>query len=459
MKVVDFSIQILCVVSSLMIGQICRAQSETMKQFAHTEATSNVPGFGGFAFELIDIPYLLIPMNELAGLGVYDSFVDWLDQRQKNGGLLLDMRADLPEYIRKIIVVERNGKKYLRFFSSPYDTKYRQQLKDFLMSQSISFEEKNDLKGYSTSSRSLIVIDPETNLSFSVKPSTNRIAIKNSLGDRGFPALFASLARLLSDYLERLGRSMSTAKIAPESAVMGFLPAFSRSGKLLIDSSYSIRLMEEVSKGSEYTYSLFSLTNLKQRADLALKSGYTDSSAFLKDVSRILGAAIVEINLVAGLFYTSAHGQNARLNFDEFHKLKGTITFLDFIDVKYFQPIVSHRTDQAWTEKLYTHLSNINGEDRGIVTTEQVSQKSFGIFGIHSDEFKEGVNSKLEQLFGPKVAKQLWDSGAIRMNTGQEISYDFSKADFLNHTLKIRTHARPISCKKAVSNALSPGSL
>ncbi len=128
--------------------------------------------------ELVKMPHLEIPF-EFVGIG----FAERLDP-----------------LIRKSIVLEKAGQKYVRWILNPEDTKWGQIVIDhFAKENGITLEKKFYFNGYQTASRSYIVEDPVSGAQFSAKSSTDKTG--GYWSDKKQPMGEAIDSRIMSDFL------------------------------------------------------------------------------------------------------------------------------------------------------------------------------------------------------------------------------------------------------------------
>ncbi|MES2855135.1 MAG: hypothetical protein V4692_04695 [Bdellovibrionota bacterium] len=293
---------------------------------------------GEFDISFRDIPHIEFRADnpELKRVG---SYMDWIRGAHLGPNLfVVDFASYLPKYIRDSLLFEKNGEKWVRWPLSPFDTEFNLILERYLIDQKVPYERGSYFQGRSTSSRSILLKDPVTGGEFSFKTATNATVHGNhSFQYRPYPVRWGHINRRLSDYYYQMRSKLKYLDIAWEAAFLGLPPVMNSDGKL-VDSSMTVRLMENVSKDKRYHMSGFVFNDPKEIARLARKAGVTPKK-FVDQASMALGRGIAELNLVLGFVFTSAHLQNVRFEMDKHHRLTGRIILLDLSDGRPIQAI------------------------------------------------------------------------------------------------------------------------
>jgi len=328
--------------------------------------------------------HLLIPLDH-PNLYSVDTNAAWRTSDKGPNGVVLDFASYLPKHIRDLLVIERDGKRFLRFFISPGDTKYHLDVENYLNSIEVPFERESLLMAQRSASRSMIVTDPDSGKSFSLKVATNeRIGFHTN---DPVPMYWAHLNRRVSDYYYAMREHFKYLDIAWEAATVGF-PA--------IDLGYQIRLMEAPSEGKEYHGSLFVLQDKTEVKRLAGLAGM-DEDAFMRKIVYAQGRAYVEMSAILGFFMTSAHEQNARFVLDSHFRPLDRAVILDLTDGRFISPIVVANGAQDLLKEW---------EDFGATSTNPILKDEFkvanffykGFEGPYQDTYAEAIADGLKEL-------------------------------------------------------------
>jgi hypothetical protein len=132
----------------------------------------------------------------------------------------------------------------------------------------------------------------------------------------------------MSDYYQKLSPILTNLKFALEPLSIG-LPNNPHDGHTL-DLSFNVRSMDELENGL-FHVSGFVFESLRGQERIAKLSGVSVDE-LMSRLAYCYGRAIAELNMVAGFFFTSTHGQNIRFEFDQNWKPTCQIVLPDLTD-------------------------------------------------------------------------------------------------------------------------------
>ena len=299
-----------------------------MDEFLALEAINSYAS-RSIEWERFTIEHIEFPVGNTE-LYLFDDYPTWLMDGYGKGphGFYFNTATYLPTEFRSLILFKQGGQLFTRFFIHPEDAVYGNLVKAYLTGRGIPYQSKREYKAQRTASRSMIIFDHVSGHQISYRPSTS-----GTLKDRRSrpnPIHWAHLSRGLSDYFMEQSHRLKVLKIAPEAGAYGF-PTTTIDGKFFGDITAQLRLMDEVSSGDKRQFSGFILKNKEQLARIAKRADMSVRE-FKRVVYNLIGQAQVELSLILGFHYTSAHGQNFRVELTKDGKLTGRIVLLDLTD-------------------------------------------------------------------------------------------------------------------------------
>jgi hypothetical protein len=280
--------------------------------WSQIEASFNEPQFKPYNPQRRKIPHLEIDLPEAVAMAQFSRDVD--------------------PSIRSALLLEGSGKRTLRWPLHPFDQKYHILLKERLTEAGYKWREVTHFEGHLTSSRSLLLRDPESGAVFSFKTSTDRTPQgSGGLEDRPLPTRWARLAFELSEQLAINETELTTLRYLPEVGHLSFEPGATRRGDFL-DMSGLVRALPPMAKAqANHLVTGFALQSAEFRKALSSKSGLAIAE-LMESLIRSYGRALAELNAKAGLLMTSAHGQNIRFEFDREWRPTGRVYLADLTD-------------------------------------------------------------------------------------------------------------------------------
>ncbi len=258
-----------------------------------------------------------------------------------------------PEYVKHLIF-EKDGKKYVRWILNPEDTKWSRQVVKYFRTKGVTLKRKYYFTGYQTASRSYIVEDPNHEIQFSVKSSTNRTG--GNWSDKKQPVGEAVDSRLNADFLADLQK-----KLAFKNIIILDEPAiFTISG---LDQAVVIRDLGPLNnRRSEMIYVPgFSLLHENTGTVIAAKNGSKHPRLFWHDnYVKPVGRALGELAARTGMQFDSPHSQNFLVELTKDFKPTGRIVLRDLADLYVYSDVVAaiHSNPEKYFRK-YTQKDNI----------------------------------------------------------------------------------------------------
>jgi hypothetical protein len=234
-----------------------------------------------------------------------------------------DVSSTTPEEIKNAFFFEKDGKKYVRWLIQPEDTKWFKEVEKFITTKTgkapVAQEHFN---GYLTASRSVLVVDPETGYSFSLKASTNQTG--GAWKDKKQEWKDGLDIRAVSDYVARLEKTLKLKNAVILQEPMAF-------GIEELDQSNVIRLVGEVATCDKYYLPGFSALHDKVGKELAGKESPVEF--WNTNYVQPLGKALAEFAGIWGLSFDSPHSQNFLIELDKQKKPTGRVILRDLGDV------------------------------------------------------------------------------------------------------------------------------
>lgn len=234
-----------------------------------------------------------------------------------------DVSATTPKEIQNAFYFEKDGKKFVRWLIQPEDTKWYKEVEQFITTKTgtkpVAQEHFN---GYLTASRSVLVVDPDTGYSFSLKASTNQTG--GAWKDKKQEWKDGLDIRAVSDYVARLEKTLKLKNAVILQEPMAF-------GIEELDQSNVIRLVGEVATCDKYYLPGFSALHNKVGKELA--GGKDPVEFWNENYVQPLGKALAEFAGIWGLSFDSPHSQNFLIELDKQKKPTGRVVLRDLGDV------------------------------------------------------------------------------------------------------------------------------
>ncbi|GIL17311.1 MAG: hypothetical protein BroJett040_10620 [Oligoflexia bacterium] len=318
------------ILSSVMMTQSSFALTPNAKALVFFETRSNAAAIR--SNESLMIPHFEIPLDLLE--------VNFADRFSEN--------------IQKHLIFERDGVKFVRWILNPEDTKWHHEVAAHFKAKGLELEKKYYFKGYQTASRSYIVEDPNQEIQFSVKSSTNKTG--GSWRDKKQPVGEAVDSRLNADLIDMIQK-----KLKFQNIIIMDEPAILKLSA--IDQAVVIRDLAELNNpNSDKIYVPgFSVLHETTGLEIAKRNGSNDPYAFwtehyIKPVGRALG----EFAARTGMQFDSPHSQNFLVEFDSQLKPTGRIVFRDLADLYINKKFVKVLLSEAQTYlKFFSQKENI----------------------------------------------------------------------------------------------------
>jgi hypothetical protein len=234
-----------------------------------------------------------------------------------------DVSETTPKEVKDAFFYQKDGKKYVRWILQQEDTKWFKDVETFLEKKTGTKPVAQEyFNGYLTASRSMIVIDPATGYSFSLKASTNQTG--GAWKDKKQDWKDAQDIRAVSDFVARLEKNLKlkTAVILQEPMAIGIAE---------VDQSNVVRLLGEAATCDKYYLPGFSA--LHEQVGKELAGGENPVEFWSESYVKPLGRALAEFAGIWGLAFDSPHSQNFLIELDKKKKPTGRIILRDLGDV------------------------------------------------------------------------------------------------------------------------------
>lgn len=296
-----------------------------------------------------------------------------------------------------------DGREYYRWIFHPDDQMYRQQVLE--LARSVSGQEaviERHFFGFRTASRSMVVLDPASGLTFSLKTSTNRA--NGEWRDKAQPVRYAESAILANEHIAvteaELGRFDYVVVMREPGVVM----------LSQIDQAQIFRVLGEMGEGRTLQLPLFSILSSNVMSLIARKNKMSPEQV-LEHIGMLWGRAQAEFVLKTGLSMSSAHSQNFLIELDLAGKFTGRIVFRDFADAHVLREFVRGPV----AVRMLAHWESLNDKANGIykrslpasfmpyrgleLSANPLTDKIF-------DGTRRGFESQMKSALGPWVYQQ-----------------------------------------------------
>lgn len=269
-----------------------------------------------------------------------------------------------PKIQQALLFTAPDGTRYVRWVLHPDDRKYGAELESRLRAGRVPFKRGQRFLGRYTASRSLVLEDPESGVSFSAKVSTSNAG--GNWSDKKQTGADAMDIRAQDKYLSEA----LAAKPAKNFVVMRDVGAVMAPG---VDQAMVIRSLEQV-QGNKTYLPAFSALHEDVGRQIARQNGSINPTEFWREnLVKPLARAMAELSAEHGMSFESSHSQQFLVEMEN-GKPTGRIMFRDMGDVflqkEFFEGRRTPDLLKNWEAKYITEkrmdisLSLFNGTPR-----------------------------------------------------------------------------------------------
>ena len=287
-----------------------------------------------------------------------------------------DFDESLDQATKDSIIFSKNGEKYVRWLINPEDTKWHLEVVEFLKKNNVDHTAKKFFDGYLTASRSMILVNPASGATFSLKVSTNLTGGKWS--DKKQTWKDARQVRRMNKYVKGTIPKMQTASlvIMDEPLAMGIKE---------LDQAMIMRSLNDLPDDNHYYIPAFSIMHETEGVRIAKLNGASDPVKYWdQHLVQPLANAMAEYFSITGAWYDSPHAQNFLVELDNEMKPTGRIVLRDLGDSYLLEDFVKN-TNFAWIMKDW---------EAGKVVAGQINTGVGFLHGNEGDSWLRGLEYK-----------------------------------------------------------------
>ncbi|MBX2986423.1 MAG: hypothetical protein KF802_00870 [Bdellovibrionaceae bacterium] len=317
--------------------------------------------------------------------------------------LVKDLAADrIPRQALNALIFQKNGEDYVRWIINPEDTKWHLELEAWMRENGVSTRKHGYFEGYMTASRSYIVRDPKSKMSFSLKVSTDNTG--GNWRDKRQTWDDARQVKLASDHAMK-AIQMRT----PENFIFMDEPLVF--GVEKIDQGMLLRLLADLPTTERVYVPGFSALHEAEGLHIARLNGSNDPAEFWKEhYVKPLAKAIAELSAMTGLAYDSPHSQNFLVELDKNFKPTGKIVFRDlgdsYLTVEMAQAMKRTELLKYWEKdnkiksKMFIAQGILHGNSKPSWVSEAVYNEYGRVFFLEFEkEFSRVTGVPVQELF------------------------------------------------------------
>lgn len=372
-----------------------------------------------------------------------------------------DIGAKMDPKIRDSMIFENaEGVKMVRWILNPEDTKYADEIIEKMKEKGLTLERKRYFIGYSTSSRSCIVQDPQTGTTFSIKSSTNQTA--GHWSDKKETVRAARAGRLMNDHIERDGKSAHNTSLGIVNEPLAYYLPEADQGIIIRQYEHFLRRNQDKKLVPVFSF-IHRAEYYAQKAGLDTTVPGATQRFIENTLAKMGGIASAELFMHYGIIYNSPHGQNFLIEVDKNEKTTGKLYARDYADSHLYEPVFKRsHTGRATLAHYRTFTSGSN---------EIVSENFRLIFGPYHDgtynkpnwiqneqqlinTFRSAVNDRIQttlKLSNPAASLSNTD-GTVNNYWGA--SYNLEENKDLKEWIKEPVYtARPVKALPAPANS------
>ncbi|MCX7978942.1 MAG: ferric iron reductase [Bdellovibrionaceae bacterium] len=382
---------------SLLWALACAALNEVIERLVNFEVHSNAAAVR--SAQMIMLPHIEIPLEIVKA----------------------DFAKTLDLSIAQSLIFDVNGKKYVRWILNPEDTRWGEELIEYLhQKHGLKLTRKYYFHGYQTSSRSYIAEDPKTGAVFSVKSSTN--VTGGIWRDKKQPVGDAIDSRLISDFLVRQNRLRPFEKLVflEEPAILAVKA---------VDQAVVIRDLGPMKdpKGKRFYLPGFSALHETTGAAIAAINGSDDPYEFWTEhYIKVAGRALGELAARTGIQLDSPHSQNFLIELDEKKRPTGRLVIRDLADVYIDRTmILALDGESSPVLKRFSQSSNIlDGIQAGFGPLHG-NKKPTWVTAARYSQWKDVFFKEFEASFERITGQSLSPVGAVKYQNGDYFSASY----------------------------------
>jgi hypothetical protein len=250
-----------------------------------------------------------------------------------------DFESSIDEKTKSSLIFIKNGEPYVRWLINPEDSLWHLEVKGFLEKNHIDSTPKKFFDGYLTASRSMILVNPENGVTFSLKVSTNKTGGRWT--DKKQTWKDARQVRKMNKYVKAMFPKMEneTLVILNEPLAMGIEE---------LDQGMVLRSLNAISEDTHYYMPAFSALHGEEGLRIAKLNGSNNPVSYWeKHMVVPVANAMAEFFSKTGAWYDSPHAQNFLIELDLDMKPTGRIILRDLGDSYLLEDFVKN-TPYAW---------------------------------------------------------------------------------------------------------------
>jgi hypothetical protein len=247
----------------------------------------------------------------------------------------------------------KGKKRYLRWIIHPEDQSYINEVEDWLNANNLPVKRKKYFWGYKTASRSLILVDPQSNIEFSLKTSTDHLH-GHPIG-KGQPWDDSQQIRQISDLIKDHSDKQPPKRVLYLDEPLAF-------GIPEVKMGMVVRSYDQLGGSGLRYVPGFAIMHGELGAEIAKVNGAKSPGAFWNEhYNKALARALAELFIISGTLPIAGHSQNFLVELDQNLRPTGRIAVRDIGDSviwpAYFNALGRDDVPKSWSKNFWMKKS------------------------------------------------------------------------------------------------------
>lgn len=354
-----------------------------------------------------------------------------------------DFDESLDQATKDSIIFFKDSEQYVRWPINPEDSKWHLEIKEFLKAHNLDSEPKKFFDGYSTASRSMILVNPSNGATFSLKVSTDKTGGKWS--DKKLAWKEAQQVRRMNKYVTNTIPKMQTKHlvIMDEPLAMGIKE---------LDQAMIMRSLNDLPDDTHYYIPAFSVLHETEGVRIAKLNGSSNPVEFWnKHLVEPMAFAMAEYLSITGAWYDSPHAQNFLIELDTEMKPTGRVVLRDLGDSYLLEDFIKN-TNFAWIMKDWEEGNILSGKFTTAIGFLHGNERPSWLAGMDYKEYGWNFYRVFEKKFSELTNIP---TSELMKTDSQELTKSYIKKAYPTTSNAWKNHIQYANCMNGEAKTLT----
>ena len=354
-----------------------------------------------------------------------------------------DFDESLDQATKDSIIFFKDSEQYVRWPINPEDSKWHLEIKEFLKAHNLDSEPKKFFDGYSTASRSMILVNPSNGATFSLKVSTDKTGGKWS--DKKLAWKEAQQVRRMNKYVTNTIPKMQTKHlvIMDEPLAMGIKE---------LDQAMIMRSLNDLPNDTHYYIPAFSVLHETEGVRIAKLNGSSNPVEFWnKHLVEPMAFAMAEYLSITGAWYDSPHAQNFLIELDTEMKPTGRVVLRDLGDSYLLEDFIKN-TNFAWIMKDWEEGNILSGKFTTAIGFLHGNERPSWLAGMDYKEYGWNFYRVFEKKFSELTNIP---TSELMKTDSQELTKSYIKKAYPTTSNAWKNHIQYANCMNGEAKTLT----